>query len=445
MRGFGGFVVNQVEHKIVVTIVQPNVMGARWCEDGSLNDARVLQQREQLSIPVKINVACNPANTWWRSSISAWFPARNFEILAVLTIYNLCITLFVGLSNVCGDSDLYSVTRFCDERWVFANADFLSITFIGIILLLALRTHMAICRHHDIRRQWDKLESACRNLCQIICFHGTSDREGWARRRAVAFIKAFPITVKLQLRDQAYARSDLGNILVGQDIRNLMRARSMPHFCIENVCYYLAERVSNAQANNAALSNCIVAAETTGMVPMVKVMGSLETARKQPLAMAYCLHIRFIIIVFLVLYPLHMVVNHGYITILVAFFLDYIILGLESVVTEYESTFGYARNDMDLDAFCENLSADLEEILVRVEHESRDMIFDTWQTARKNEEMLHKASSGELGMLTAMQRKRKQGRAQFVRGVTKGLYNPDGGLPSTPASVSAEESLVSKV
>ena len=94
---------------------------------------------------------------------------------------------------------------------------------------------------------------------------------------------------------------------------------------------------------------------------------------------------------------------------------------MESMACELEMPLGYQRNDFDLDTFCVRLAKDLEEILVRVEHQDRNLIFDTWEVSRKNEELIYKATSNELEKLTLKQKAARQGTAQAVRAATKGF------------------------
>ena len=98
---------------------------------------------------------------------------------------------------------------------------------------------------------------------------------------------------------------------------------------------------------------------------------------------------------------------------------------------EFDYPFGYEKDDIDLDALCTQLDKDLNEILVRVEHQGRELIFDTWEVSRVNETMIYKATSADLNVLTSKQKVARQGRAQFVRSATK---------PATKSSQTDESS-----
>jgi putative membrane protein len=369
--------------------------------------------------PLKKNVYYNPTSMCWLAPVNAWLPSRNLEILAVLVLYNFIVVMMTAFTGICGDPGEYDPTGFCNEDWFLFNGNMLSLIGVALFMLLAFRLNVAVSRNRESRRQFEKLESACRNVVRQICFHVeiVHDKEAWERRRAVAFISSFPICVKLQLREEKNAVSDLCNILIHQDILNILKASSMPQFCIDNVSFYLMGAAREKRLSGARLA----AIETSGLAPMVEAMGALQAMNSTPVPLSYTFQLRFLLIMWLVLYPLHLVVDHGFFTIIFAFLVDYMFLGIESMACEFDNPFGYDKNDLDLDTICVELDKELDEILVRVEHGDRDHIFDTWEIARKNEELIYRASSQELDMLTAKDKVAKQSRAQFVRTATKGF------------------------
>jgi putative membrane protein len=372
---------------------------------GNISDG-VRVQKEVRSIKKKA-----PAN--------AWLPNRNLEILALLVIYNLGVVMAAAFTPFCGNEDANDPYSFCNEKWVLVNGDFLLLIGVAIFFFLAFRVNVSIHRRQECSRHLNRIESACRNLVRQICFHVSiiEDKEAWERRRAISFIKAFPFAVKLQLRKERNAVPDLGNILVHQDILNLIKSNSMSQFCIDNISYFFTTAVTGKRLSEASLASI----ETSSLTPMVEAMSALQAIRSTPVPSSYVFHIKLMIIVWLLAVPLHLVVNYGFVAIFFCFLIDYILLGMESVACEFEMPLGYDKNDLDLDAVCVQLSQDLEEILVRVEHQGRDLIFDTWEVSRNNEVLIYRATSEELDKLTSNQKVAKQGRAQLVRAATKGF------------------------
>lgn len=383
---------------------------------GKIEDGVILQKEFR---PIKKRASNDDQRKCCGYSAKPWLPNRNLEILAFLVIYNLGVVIATAFTPICGNEDANDPFGFCSENWVLFNGDVLALIGVALFIFLAFRVNASIQRYQECSRQWNKIESACRNLVRQICFHVSimQDKEAWERRRAVAFIKAFPVVVKLQVRKERNAIPDLGNILVHQDILNLIKADSMSQFCIDNISFFFTAAVTGKRLSESSLA----AAETSSLTPMVEATSALLALSSTPVQQSYVFQIRLVIIVWLLVVPFHLVVNYGFLAIFFSFLLDYILLCMESIACEFDMPFGYEKYDLDLDAVCLQLANDLEEILVRVEHQGRDLIFDTWEVSRTNEELIYRATSEELDVLTAKQQVSRQGRAQFVRAATKGF------------------------
>lgn len=370
--------------------------------------------------PTQTNISYNPKAMWLKAPVIAWLPGKNLEVLAFLLVWNLCIVLISGNSNLCGNYENYPTTRFCRQEYFLRDGSFIYLLGGTMFVLLAFRANQALELYQQCRQEWVKMTSAARSLTRQICFqvNTESEKDAWERRRAVGFVTAFVLTLKLQLRGQKNAVPDLGNILVHQDILNIQKSDSMPLICLDNVNYYLIDSLKSDKLSLEAMS-CM---EKSCMSTMVQAMGTLMDIKKLGSPASYSLHLRLIIIVFLLLLPFQLVASYGFYALLFAFIADFVVLGLDSMAADAESPFGNGVNDLDLDASCVDFIKDLDDTLVRVEHDDREQIFDTWEVTRMNEEMIYKATDKELKMLTSMQKVTKQGRAQCVRNATKGLW-----------------------
>jgi putative membrane protein len=386
--------------------------------------------------PVRKQIDIDPMDNWFRMPLRAWVPFNNLEILAFFVIWNLVVVLITGNSNVCGDSSGYPRTQFCDQDYFFQNGALVNLLGASVIIFLAVRMHTALLQYNQTRCEWERLASACRNLVRQICYHVRVDSEkaAWERRRAMGFVAAVPATLKLELRHQRNAVPDLGNILVHQDILNMEKSASMPLFCVDTLNYYLVGNNSDGNFSNVALAM----AEKSGLTPMVEALNALKRIRRTPTPVGYIVLLRSVIILWLLLYPLYLVTSYGYFTLLLAFIIDFIILSFESMTCQVETPLGCRGSDLDLDLFCAELYLDLNETLCRVENIDRDLLFDPWETARMNEEMIYKASSRDLQMLTARQRVTRQGRAQFVRNATRGFRMETKNSNTTDNSILSE-------
>lgn len=105
-------------------------------------------------------------------------------------------------------------------------------------------------------------------------------------------------------------------------------------------------------------------------------LGSNERIANTPIPLSYVLMLRFFLILWLILYPLHVMPYYGWWSILLCSMVAFAVLGIESMACEIENPFGYDRNDLDLDAFVQGFYNDTQEILRRAEFQERHLIFD---------------------------------------------------------------------
>lgn len=111
-------------------------------------------------------------------------------------------------------------------------------------------------------------------------------------------------------------------------------------------------------------------------------LGSCERLNNTPIPLSYVLQLRFFLVLWLILYPLHVVPYYGWWSILICDLVAFAVLGIESMACEIENPFGYDRNDLDLDLFVQGFFKDTQEILSRAEFKNNDKIFDRAKVQR---------------------------------------------------------------
>jgi predicted membrane chloride channel (bestrophin family) len=389
------------------------------CIVGNIRDCRSVYNEQR---PYKRRANRSTSQLGWNAPLSTWLMTRNMGMFALLVLYNLAVVLAAIFTPMCGNPREFDPFQFCDEAWVLVKGEVLNLIGISLAVFFSMRVFLSFIRFKEARGHLSKIGSLCASLVRQICFHTVlvHHKDSWERRRVVAFAKAFPITIKLQLRKHKNAIPDLSNILVHQDILNLMKAKSMPDFCLDSINFFVSEATALKRLSDLSQTSI----QSCCLTPMSESMYALSYINATPMPTTYLFPIRFILISWLLLYPFHLIVSHGFMTVIFGFLIDYLFLSMDSMACEYDNPFGYERYDFDLDTFCNEVVEDLEDILARVEHQDRLLIFDTWEVARKNEEMIYRATAGELSMLSsASQRPERQSRAQFVRLATKEIEN----------------------
>ena len=210
------------------------------------------------------------------------------------------------------------------------------------------------------------------------------------RRRAIGFCATFAISLKLHLRGERNIVQDLRQDKIKaciklnyQDIANLQQARHMPQFCQDQLSYYVAKQQKEGKLSDYQLG----VINTTSLAVMSDTMGSCERIRNTPIPLSYVLQLRFFLILWLAIHPLHDVALYGWWALLLSNVVAFSVLGVESMACEIENPFGYDRNDLNLDSMVEGMTMDVHDILRRVEHVDADRIFDRETVQAMNKEL----------------------------------------------------------
>lgn len=349
-----------------------------------------------------------PTHRWWEPPVRAWISDLNHEILIGLVIWNVTVVCLAAFTNLCGEGDTTNYSHlesFCSENWIMADGSFYNTLGVGMFLLLSFRAHEGYGRFWEGRKAWGRIRECCRDLTRQICFHVKLESQGdkVERRRAVGFVGAFASTLKLTLRRERNPVPELGDVLAFQDILNIEQQQkmgngNMPQFCLDVLTYYLQKCLETDKIGEMTLA----AMTSTCLHPLADAMGTTERIRNQPIPLSYTLHLRFFLVLWLMLYPAFLVSVYGWYAILLASLVDYAVLGIESMSCEIENPFGYHKNCIDLCTYCKGIVADTQNILSRVEHPDAESVFDGDKVRRMNENMFQMASEEERNELETM-------------------------------------------
>ena len=104
-------------------------------------------------------------------------------------------------------------------------------------------------------------------------------------------------------------------------------------------------------------------------------LGGCERIKKTPIPVAFVVHMRAFMILWLVSLPLTLAESMGWSTIAVCFVVDFAILGIDAMSVEIENPFGHDFNDLPLGMICETIAKNVREILDRSQHADRKLAF----------------------------------------------------------------------
>ncbi|KAI8842220.1 Bestrophin, RFP-TM, chloride channel-domain-containing protein [Chytriomyces cf. hyalinus JEL632] len=254
---------------------------------------------------------------------------------------------------------IYMLTSF---RVLFPNSQALiSIISFVVALILGYRTNSAYDRYWEARKVWGTLVTHSRNLARAFwCSTSASTpQQEIERLGAINLIMAYSVALKHSLRDeQGFHFTDLAHLLVHVP-KFRPGARNPPKENIPmEIILLLTEYVRNAE--EAKILEATPKSVMNGCIGgMIECMTNFERIRNTPIPLAYAIHLKHILVLFLLALPFQISQVLSWLAIPVMFIASFTLLGIESISAEIEQPFGYDVNDLRLNEFCNDLRMEL--------------------------------------------------------------------------------------
>ncbi|CAG8799333.1 11445_t:CDS:2, partial [Gigaspora margarita] len=93
---------------------------------------------------------------------------------------------------------------------------------------------------------------------------------------------------------------------------------------------------------------------------LIEILGSLERIGNTPIPLSYKIHLKQAVTLYVWALPFTLIKNLGWVTIPAMAVISYILFGVEAIGSEIENPFGYDNNDLPLDDYCKDLSAEIK-------------------------------------------------------------------------------------
>ncbi|KAI8607116.1 Bestrophin, RFP-TM, chloride channel-domain-containing protein, partial [Chytriomyces sp. MP71] len=179
------------------------------------------------------------------------------------------------------------------------------------------------------------------------------------RLGAINLILAFSVSTKHLLRDEVgHNYTDLAHLLVhvpkfqpGTKNRN---SDSIPI----DIVVLLTEYVRCAE-ENAVIDGTTRALLLSYIAGLIESLTNFERIRNTPIPLAYAIHLKHILVLFLLSLPFQLPQVLGWLTVPVILIASVTLLGIEGISTEIEQPFGYDHNDLRMNEFCNELRMEL--------------------------------------------------------------------------------------
>jgi putative membrane protein len=226
-------------------------------------------------------------------------------------------------------------------------------------LLLVFRTNTAYDRFWEGRKLWGTMVNTSRNLARqvwvAIAVEDGPDRV--AKQQAMKLIVAFAMATKQLLRREP-PQPELQAVVTPAQFEKLQRMHNPPLEIAYWLGDYLQTQQLRGQINPYQLQSMMDLLNT-----LVDCLGGCERILKTPMPMAYSIHLKQLLLIYCLALPFQMVSEVGVWSILITGLISFAVFGIEEIGIEIENPFGCDPNDLPLDAICETMQRNIQDLM----------------------------------------------------------------------------------
>lgn len=226
-------------------------------------------------------------------------------------------------------------------------------------LLLVFRTNTAYERFWEGRKLWGELVNTSRNLARQmwVAVEETSPREHTEKVKHLRLLVAFARATKQHLRQEPLGESFAAVVTPEQ----LAKLATMHHPPLE-VAFWISDYLQ-ACCHRDRLNAYQLSAMLSQVDMLVNVLGGCERILNTPIPLAYAIHLKQLLLLYCLALPLQMVSALGWWTAIAVGIISFAVFGIEEIGIEIENPFGYDANDLPLDAICDTMQRNIEDLI----------------------------------------------------------------------------------
>lgn len=226
-------------------------------------------------------------------------------------------------------------------------------------LLLVFRTNTAYERFWEGRKAWGTIVNATRNLSRQIwiAVGAKTPRDRAGKVATLKLLVAFAVSTKLHLRQQA-PNTELEALLAPNQFRRLQGMNHPPLEVAFWIGDYLQQQYDRQQLTMYQLSDLQALLNT-----LVDMLGACERILKTPMPIAYAIHLKQLLLIYCLSLPFQMVGALGWWTGAIVALISFTLFGIEAIGLEIENPFGLDANDLPLDAICQTMLRNIEDLI----------------------------------------------------------------------------------
>ena len=225
-------------------------------------------------------------------------------------------------------------------------------------LLLVFRTNTAYDRYWEGRKCWGSLINNVRNLARQIWINVEEklieDRQN--KILNMRLLVAFAVAAKLHLRSEQI-NTELEELMT---ISKYFKLKTMNNPPLE-VAFWIGDSLQQQYKSGLLNIHHLVAMQEL-LNKMVNDLGGCERILKTPMPLAYAIHLKQLLLIYCLLLPFQLVSTLGWWTGAIVGLISFTLLGIEEIGIEIENPFGYDANDLPLDAICNTMLRNIEDL-----------------------------------------------------------------------------------
>ncbi|MFP4009959.1 MAG: bestrophin family protein [Spirulinaceae cyanobacterium] len=226
-------------------------------------------------------------------------------------------------------------------------------------LLLVFRTNTAYERFWEGRKQWGSLINLSRNLARQM-WVAIAENEPRDRAQKIVMLRllvAFAVAMKRHLREEK-VNEELADLMPGKLYVKLKEMNNPPL----EIAFWIGDYLQDRYAQN-----CLNAYQLTALFQLldglVNCLGACERILKTPIPLAYSIHLKQLLLIYCLMLPFQMVSEFTWLTGFIVGLVSFTLFGIEEIGIEIENPFGYDANDLPLDAICQTMQTNIEDLI----------------------------------------------------------------------------------
>ncbi|GAB4134144.1 MAG: bestrophin family ion channel [Cyanobacteria bacterium J069] len=227
-------------------------------------------------------------------------------------------------------------------------------------LLLVFRTNTAYERFWEGRKLWGTLTNVTRNLARQIWVNVSEKNSQDRTQKAIILhlLVAFAVSTKLHLRKQSFEDPGLLTLLPKDCYFKLQDMNTPPL----EIAFWVSDYLQKQRRRNRLTAYQLDTMQKM-ISTMVDVLGGCERILRTPIPLAYVIHLKQLLLIYCLTLPFQLVADVQWATGPIVALITFTLLGIEEIGVEIENPFGTDANDLPLDAMCQNMLRDVEDLI----------------------------------------------------------------------------------